>query len=391
MARPVRPLLDLGHLPFHVGANAIPSNGGLPDSLPFALGVREDVGLLVQVPNPEVAGFLSEAYSKDFRFGTAMSGQSIGRAYAEDFLAFIIDQIRFDPLNPLRGLEIGCGTGYLLHRVRQLGAEMVGLEPAAYGQEGAARYGVPIRQETFPGSLATGPSGFDLIVHYAVLEHIQDPVSWLRLQGEYLSDGGAIAFAVPDDRTYVLQGDLSTFCHEHWSYFSPASLARVVERAGLRLTALRNSGYGASLYAVARKQGTVFQAREDYDLAFRFERSVARFTAAIRYYLETRMRQRKSIGLYCPARAINVLHHLGIMEGFRFFDDDTAVQGKYLPPCRVPIESRGALRAYPVDEMLIMSLTFGDRLATELRSDPGLEGTTVQTIREVLAEAARPD
>lgn len=386
MISTVRTLLDLGQLPFHLGANDVPSNDGLPDTLPFALGVREDVGLLVQVPHAGVAALLEEAYSRNFRFGTAMSGESIGSAYADDFLTFLREQVVFDLQHPIRVLEIGCGTGYLLHRVRELGAEVTGIEPAEYGQEGAARYGLDIRREMFRGLSDLASSRFDLILHYAVLEHVEDPVSWLRLQSRYLLPSGAIAFAVPNDREYILHGDISTFCHEHWNYFSPSSLARVVEEAGLRLTYVRHSGYGASIYAIVRPNGAATHPPEDYDLTTEFGRQIEQFTGAVRRFVDTNRRSGRSLGIYCPGRAINVLHHLQIGGGFRFFDDDPNIHGKFLPPCTVPVEPRSALLDDPVDDLLIMSLTFGQKLREELRQCHQMQGTLVRTIGDILPE-----
>jgi hypothetical protein len=65
----------------------------------------------------------------------------------------------------------------------------------------------------------------------------------------------------------------------------------------------------------------------------------------------------------------------------RFFDDDKAHQGKYLPPFVAPIESRDALLTQPVDTVVVMSRTFGDRIRDSLRASG--YGRSVLTIREI--------
>ena len=81
-------------------------------------------------------------------------------------------------------------------------------------------------------------------------------------------------------------------------------------------------------------------------------------------------REGKTIGLYIPSRAINALtiSKTGL-DGCRFFDDSQSLEGTFFPGISVPIESRQGLLSCPTDILLILSHTFGKRLAEELRPD----------------------
>ena len=61
------------------------------------------------------------------------------------------------------------------------------------------------------------------------------------------------------------------------------------------------------------------------------------------------------------------------LERIRFFDDDAALAGTYFPAIDIPVETRDDLYRSPPSSVLIMSLSFGERirdsLRTHLRSD----------------------
>ena len=71
-----------------------------------------------------------------------------------------------------------------------------------------------------------------------------------------------------------------------------------------------------------------------------------------------------TLGVYCAARGLPLLDHTHTMC---FFDDDPAQLGKFLPPFQVAIAGREVLFAKPVDHLVVMSRTFGQRIRDSLR------------------------
>jgi len=315
-------LLDLGALPFHIGVMDTPSNGALPDSLPFAVGIHPETGLLVQMPNRYVAECLETAYHRGSIIGTPMAEDGFGRRYTEDFLDFIMHCLGKSNLNNSRLLEIGCGTGYLLHRFQRLGADVIGIEPGSEGQAGAKRYGVKILQDVFPGSnIAIESRYYDIIVHYAVLEHVADPLEFLKIQSHCLKDEGLIFVAVPNCQDYIDTGDISMFVHEHWSYFTPSSLNALASMAGLKLLRSEPSKYGNLVYAMlgrgevaSRLSPTSFESLSTF--AGRVHRNIERAGQRLEKMAGN------PLGIFVPARAINLLTVVQTSGLYRFFDDD---------------------------------------------------------------------
>ncbi|MFX0197888.1 MAG: class I SAM-dependent methyltransferase [Candidatus Hodarchaeota archaeon] len=385
MSPTIHSVIDLGNLPFHVGVQATPSNEDLPDSLPFHVGLHLGMNLLVQIPNADVSKYLAKAYAKGSVVGTPMSEDCIGRSYAEDFLKFILKNVNLRNGESVSVLEIGCGTGYLLHRLQKLRFKVLGIEPGRQGQTGARKYGVDIIQDTFPGKMNQSRKRFEIIIHYGVLEHIEKPVVFLRRQAECLSESGLIIFAVPNCREYILSGDISMFLHEHWNYFTAYSLKKVLGKAGLELLRLEKAGYGGVLYGVAGKPGRAIDVPEDLDWSLRFKDCVQQFIEKMKAFFQKCVETKRSLGIFCPGRVINTLHLIRPANALHFFDDDESLHGKYYPPFDIPIESRRALIERPVDELVIMSSSFGEKLRGELCQVDALRNTNIRLIREILA------
>jgi SAM-dependent methyltransferase len=365
----------VGALPFVYTALNIPTNGDdLPDSLPFVLDVDHKSGTFVQAPSECVSSALSKAYLKGSTITGVMDSEGIGRQYAEDFLAFLRASLRRDRFDGMKVLEVGCGTGYLLHRLSLLGAEVLGVEPGAHGQQGSRRFGIPIIRDFFPSPMIQGR--FDFIISYAVLEHIQSAPDYLSNLLMHLRDNGHVIIAVPDCEPCIRTGDISMLLHEHWNYYTPETLRNSIQAyTGLGVN-VRKAGFGGSLYAIAEgKTGPsvvntaainrAIQALLNYRRLAR--RGITRFLE----YLQEAARKSESVGIYVPGRAINALFLVRDkmdLPRIRFFDDNQALGGTYFPGCATPIESHEELVKSSTDRVLIASSTFGSAIAQRLRS-----------------------
>lgn len=95
-----------------------------------------------------------------------------------------------------RILEVGCGSGFLAELLAGQGHEYIAVEPSGIFMDDIRRRGFEVHasQEDFAES---DESGVDLVVHFFVLEHVNDPVSFLRSQLRLLRPGGSILFQVP--------------------------------------------------------------------------------------------------------------------------------------------------------------------------------------------------
>lgn len=132
-------------------------------------------------------------------------------------------------------LEVGCGGGYFLEAARAAGIAVRGVEPAADGAEHArARLDLDVTTGRFEDVPLRGP--FDAVCAFHVLEHVHDPAAFLAHARGLLAAGGLLALEVPNLDSARARRDRERWFNlvpdYHLWHFSPASLPRLVERAG---------------------------------------------------------------------------------------------------------------------------------------------------------------
>jgi hypothetical protein len=363
------------------------NDDGLPDYLPFELGMDSNTGCVIQKPNELVTSALADAYAKGSILSGLMDEDGIGQQYAEDFLAFIYRAISRQNLSDLKVLEIGCGNGYLLKRMRDSGAEVLGVEPGEHGQSGSEKWGVPIVHGTFPTPEIEGL--FDLVVAFAVLEHIENPQTFLSQIKANLKPNGIVVIAVPDEGPYIDNGDISTLFHEHWSFFDEITLLTTSQLAGYNTILSTVSGFGGSIYCAMKTAGEISMPQPkivaaSFGRAQNYIKGAHKNCDKFASYCRGILEKNRTLGIYVPGRAVNALAVSNLpLENIRFFDDNPLLAGTYFPGIDIPVESRNLLLSKPTDHVLIMSRTFGKKLAKELRRDLP-RNTVVEMISEIL-------
>ncbi len=376
------PLWDLGRIPFQIGARERPSNAPFPDRLPFVVGV-DDLGTVVQVPDAEVVRHLAEVYRRGYQIGTPMDDQGLGKRYGEDFHDFVLAHLPGSRPAGLDVLEVGCGAGYLLKKLASEGARVTGVEPDRRSAAVAQREGLRVLAEEFDARHLE--PGYDLILHYAVLEHIQDPLPFMRDLVGLLRDGGVLAFSVPDETPNILRGDLQMLYHQHWNYFSRDSLRALAARAGARVIDAQPAGVGEPVYSAWTRGEADRPAAAPTGSAAGYRARAQDNLGRLREYVARIRDAGESLGVYCPSRALTYLAMLERDAGvMRFFDDDARISGRYHPPFDIPIETRASLCARPTDHVLIMSRSFGPAIAEGLRAAGLPRRTRVVQVADLL-------
>lgn len=97
-----------------------------------------------------------------------------------------------------RLLEVGCGNGRLLALFRELGWDVLGVEPDAEAARVAREhYGVPVIVGTLEA--ASVPEGsVDVVTLHHVVEHVHDPISLFKECRRALREGGKIVVVTPN-------------------------------------------------------------------------------------------------------------------------------------------------------------------------------------------------
>jgi hypothetical protein len=99
-----------------------------PQRLPFAFGFKGEYGLIIEQVSPLLRRTLDDVYRREANVGFLQENNDLAKGYGEDFLAFLLEVLAVHPAR--RVLEIGCGGGWLLDRIRATGREVLGVDPS---------------------------------------------------------------------------------------------------------------------------------------------------------------------------------------------------------------------------------------------------------------------
>lgn len=140
-------------------------------------------------------------------------------------------------------LDIGCGNGTFLSFLKHYGWKVSGVELNAKAAEVARKH---LDAEIFTGDLKDAPfaeNSFDFIVLSHVIEHIADPLEFLKLVLKFLKKDGIIYAEVPNyesfSRKHSRQYWYAWETPRHLSMFSPKTLSQLFEKAGFTLVKTR--------------------------------------------------------------------------------------------------------------------------------------------------------
>jgi SAM-dependent methyltransferase len=152
-----------------------------------------------------------------------------------------------------RVLEIACNDGSLLGSLAADGFDVTGVDPAENLSEVARSAGHRVLTGFFPDVSPEGP--FDAIIAMNVLAHTPTPTKILDGVKRLLAPQGT-AFIQTSQALMLENGEFDTIYHEHYSFFTPASMSRLARANGLKLCDMRlTSIHGGSMVYILRHDG----------------------------------------------------------------------------------------------------------------------------------------
>ena len=148
-------------------------------------------------------------------------------------------------------VDVGIGTGLLLHLAEEGGFRAIGCEISEGAAEKATEeFGVDVHVGDFLEASFDGP--VDAITMADVVEHTPDPRVFLERAAEVLRPGGGLFVAVPNHRSLLFGvADLlarfpllsgvaqRVYVPNHYWYFTPATLARLIGECGFEVKQVR--------------------------------------------------------------------------------------------------------------------------------------------------------
>lgn len=182
------------------------------------------------LPSPEDHARHTEQSYAEGAYAVFTAADAIRSAIAAHRLAIVR---RTAPPGPW--LDVGCSTGAFVDVAQRAGMDITGLERAAAAVEQARARGLRVRQSSIEAF--SPPHRYAVVTAFDLVEHLRDPLAFVRRVEGWLAPGGVFALTVPNihSLTARLMGRHWFYYAppDHVHYFCPATLRRLLASAGL--------------------------------------------------------------------------------------------------------------------------------------------------------------
>ncbi|WP_287209827.1 class I SAM-dependent methyltransferase [Mesorhizobium sp.] len=266
-------------------------------------------------------------------------------------------------------VDIGCGKGDFLKRLSLIsGAQGIGFDKSFEDNRGDAVPGVRFINDWFGDSYADLRP--DLVVCRQVLEHIAEPVKFLRALRAHPGIGPETVFffEVPNVLYTLRDMGIWDLIYEHASYFTPASLNAAFETAGFRVLDAGTSFGDQYLYIEARpaapKYATSVDSREIEMLVRDFERAYRDKIERLGGYIARRNPQQIVVwgGGSKGITFVNVVPGADRIRAI--IDVNPHKQGRFAPGTATPILAPEELRGQPVESIIVMNPLYREEITS---------------------------
>jgi len=369
-------VIDLGHQP-PSNAYLRPEQLTLPEiTYPLQVYVCSSCWL-VQLPAHAAA---EELFTADYAYFSSTS--SSWCAHAERFVAAAVDRLALGPESLV--VELASNDGYLLQYVQQRGIPCLGIEPTHATAEAARAKGISTIERFFGVALAAELEPADLVVANNVLAHVPDINDFVAGIARLLKPTGRASIEFPHLLRLLAGNQFDTIYHEHYSYLSLGTVARIAATVGLNVVDVEElPTHGGSLRVWLAHQGatepmasvaTVLAAEaeaglETLDAYAGFQqRAEATKHALMEFLLQAKRKGQRVLGYGAAAKGNTLLNYAGIKADLlpAVADRAPSKQGKLLPGSHIPVISPEQLAAEPADSLLVLPWNLIDELRRQL-------------------------
>lgn len=282
-------------------------------------------------------------------------------------------------------IEVASNDGYLLKNFVAMGIPCLGVEPTDSTADASEKIGVPVLREFFgvatATALADGGKRADLICGNNVYAHVPDINDFTQGLRIVLKEGGTINLEFPHLMRLIEQNQFDTVYHEHFSYLSLTSVARIFAQAGLRvfdIEELTTHGGSLRLYGChdsdpratepvvldMLEREKVF-GLQDLSVYQGFQKKADKVKNDFFAFLIEQKRAGKSVAAYgAAAKGNTLMNYAGVKSDLIDFVCDAAPskQGKFMPGSHIPILPPAELAKRKPDWVVILPWNIADEI-----------------------------
>ena len=286
-------------------------------------------------------------------------------------------------------VELASNDGYLLQHFVGSGVPIQGIDPAANVAEDAEARGVPtlvafFGRETAHRLVDEGKRA-SLVIGNNVLAQVPDLNDFMAGVSILLRDDGTATFEFPHLLHLLDRLEYDTIYHEHFSYFSFATIVEIVQAHGLDVYDVEElTTHGGSLRVYVQhgngqceKTDTVSGLlRREAEEGLRSPERYARFAEEVkeskRALLDLLIRLRREgkqvVGYGAPGKGNTLLNYCGIRTDLLDYtvDRNPHRHGFYTPGTHIPIYSPDKIAETRPDYIVVLPWNLIDEISEQL-------------------------
>ena len=276
--------------------------------------------------------------------------------------------------NEIKGkdiLEIGCGPGYLLNEFKKRGANVIGCDPGPFQSLALNKFGIEIIPDYFSDNTFMNKR-FDIIISYAFLTGINDPLTTLIQMKNLLKKKGKVLTAVADYTPHLELGNIFCITPEQVNYFTQKAIKNLYLKAGLGNIQILNSSYGSGMQILGDNSSqNEFPDNEAdiQELKMQAQDFKEKANVCINK-LQDRINKStiKSLGIMgANIETVNLLHYIDFKEiKIYLYEYDKTFINKYLPSVEIPISHEENIIDDSPNEIWCVPIAFADKIEKKL-------------------------
>ena len=286
-------------------------------------------------------------------------------------------------------VELASNDGYLLQHFVPKGIPVLGIDPAANVAAAAEARGVPTLVEFFgielAKRLAAEGTRADLVLGANVLAQVPDINDFVGGVALLLAPGGTTTFEFPHLARLLEGVQYDTIYHEHFSYFSLASISAIFAEHGLDVVDVEElPSHGGSLrvYGAHASEGREPSRAVEELLAREGEeglREPARYAqfaedvqeskrALLDLLIGLRRDGKHVVGYGAPGKGNTLLNYCGIRTDLLDYtvDRNPYKHGRFTPGTHIPIEPPERIAQTRPDAIVILPWNLAREIAEQL-------------------------
>jgi len=285
-------------------------------------------------------------------------------------------------------LDIGSNDGSCLKQFRNLGCNVLGVDPAKLASDIANKNNIPTLNKFFNTELTDEIilkyGQFDFITSHNVFAHIDDLQSVFQNIYRLLKKEAYFVFEIGYFRDVLESGCFDTTYHEHLDYHHAKPIALYLNSIGFSVEEFsRNKIQGGSLRTVVKKTGKgllsdsveKFLENESNSIISNYDflnswksninLSMKEFEDKVKEFANNGL---KIVGYGVPTKATLLLNLANLsIEHIPFIVEDNIHKiGRYLPTSAIPICSVKKIITYKPDIIIILAWNFSDDIINKL-------------------------